>query len=99
MYPVYHKENLERRVGSIMARTGKINGEVSITVIDLDNVTRTKKVPGGSKASKFIDSNMTALLYAAGKDTPDRVDITIRDPELREGDTLELVRKSGKAGL
>lgn len=77
----------------------KINGKVKVTLIDLDEQEHTKTVTGGTKASSLIPNDCTALLYPAGDEgSVFKVDTKVRDPELREGDTIELVRKSGKAG-
>ena len=65
---------------------------ISITLIDRDGNESTKALDDGAKLSSVVDLSRDAVLLE-GQPVESG-----RDPELRDGDEIEVVRKSHKAG-
>lgn len=67
------------------------NGTISFTLIDEDGQEAVKTCPDGTKSSKYVGKGKACILQ--GREVR-----AGRDPELREGDRLIIVRRSYKNG-
>lgn len=76
----------------------RMNGKIKVKVENTDGSETEKTFKGGTKISEVIPSGTTAVLTPKGG-TAQQADPNVRDVELRDGDFIQLVRKSAKAGL
>ena len=80
-----------------MTNVHRVNGEITVTVIDLDMVHHERTLEGGSKTSAVLGgSDHVATVYSGNQVY--EVDPQIRDQELRSGDTVRIVRRTAKPG-
>ncbi len=64
---------------------------MDVTIIRADGTEATREVPEGSRVSDVLDTQGQSILLNDSE-------VRGRDPELRDGDTVEVVRSKQKGG-